>query len=272
MYRPVFWSFHDFVASIEWIALLWIAGIVIAGAGTVFWRRSRLAERSIRLRLRNFHRDEGGAAYSLSFVMVLPFYVLLIAVILETTFIMIAKTGTLYAAYGAARSAVVFTTIETPDERESMGNVPYTAEEKASQAAVQAMLLFASGRLGTNSSVSEDEREKADAFLGAYKEYVKGGSQRLKDGYITNKYVYASRNTTTTLEMVGTGELWQNEIRAEVTYDAPFLLPYVGRLLGGVKNDDGQVVLPITSSAVLLNECPVNSTGHLGISYSTVSY
>ena len=55
-----------------------------------------------------FLRDEEGAAYSLSFVMVIPIFALMICLIIEGALIMTAKLGTVYAAFAAARTASVW--------------------------------------------------------------------------------------------------------------------------------------------------------------------
>ena len=57
--------------------------------------------------LRRLASDEDGAAYTLSYVMVIPLYALLICLIIESVLMMTAKLGTVYSAYAAARTASV---------------------------------------------------------------------------------------------------------------------------------------------------------------------
>ena len=59
-------------------------------------------------RLRRLHGDEGGAAQSLSFVLVLPFFVMIILFIVQVSQLMIGTVIVHYAAFAAARSAIVW--------------------------------------------------------------------------------------------------------------------------------------------------------------------
>ena len=63
--------------------------------------------------LRRFAHDEEGAAYSLSFVMVIPIYGALDVLDHRRTLILTAKLGTVYAAYAAARTASVWSSHTT---------------------------------------------------------------------------------------------------------------------------------------------------------------
>lgn len=59
-------------------------------------------------RLRALHGDEIGSVQSLSFVLTLPFFVMVIMLIVQVSQLMIATVVVHYAAYAAARSAVVW--------------------------------------------------------------------------------------------------------------------------------------------------------------------
>ena len=63
--------------------------------------------------LRRLAVEEDGAAYTLSYVMVIPVYALLICLIIETCLMLTAKLGTVYAGYAAARSASVWSSATT---------------------------------------------------------------------------------------------------------------------------------------------------------------
>jgi len=65
--------------------------------------------------------------------MVMPIYILLLCLVIETTMGLIAKIGTVYSAYAAARNAIVYSSID-----------PASADERARHAAVRAMVPFAS--------------------------------------------------------------------------------------------------------------------------------
>ncbi len=59
-------------------------------------------------KLSRLHADQGGAVQSLSFVLTLPFFVLVILFIVQVSQIMIGTVIVHYAAYAAARSAIVW--------------------------------------------------------------------------------------------------------------------------------------------------------------------
>ena len=69
----------------------------------------RLSGSRIRLgRLRELHRDQQGSVQSLSFVVALPLLVMIILFIVQVSQLMIGTIVVHYAAYAAARSAVVW--------------------------------------------------------------------------------------------------------------------------------------------------------------------
>ena len=88
--------------------------------------------------LRHLAIDEEGAAYTLSYVMVIPVYALLICMIIESVLMFTAKLGTVYAAFAAVRTATVWSSATTWEK----------AQEKAKRAATKAMTPFASGTHG----------------------------------------------------------------------------------------------------------------------------
>ena len=59
-------------------------------------------------RLRRLHRDQIGSAQSLSFVLTLPVFVMIMLFIVQVSQVMIGTIAVHYAAYAAARSAVVW--------------------------------------------------------------------------------------------------------------------------------------------------------------------
>ncbi len=65
--------------------------------------------------------DEDGAAYTLSYVMVIPVYALLICLIIESVLMMTAKLGTVYAAFAAARTASVWSSATTWEKTMEQG-------------------------------------------------------------------------------------------------------------------------------------------------------
>jgi len=59
-------------------------------------------------RLRRIHADQHGAAQSLSFVLVLPFFVMILLFIIQVSQVMIGTVIVHYAAFAAARTAIVW--------------------------------------------------------------------------------------------------------------------------------------------------------------------
>ena len=205
--------------------------------------------------LRRFARDEEGAAYTLSFVMVMPIYALLMCLIIETVLMMSAKLGTVYAAFAAARSASVWSSATTWEK----------AEKKAQQAAMQSMVPFASGTQSAFSSVpvSPDSLKGFPAYWLAYQAYAK---DPVANKYILSKYGYASRHVKVTI--AGPPATSDAPITAKVTYDFPFNVPGIGRLLG--KQGVDGYYYTISSEVTIPNEGPRDNRKTIGIGYGTL--
>src|SRR6185436_5257888 len=108
--------------------------------------------------------EEDGAAYTLSYVMVIPVYAILVCMIIESVLMMSAKMGTVYAAYAAARTASVWSSATTWDK--TLG--------KSKEAAINAMVPFASGMQSKASSTPQSgDLAKSAAYVAAYKAYAK---------------------------------------------------------------------------------------------------
>jgi Flp pilus assembly protein TadG len=205
--------------------------------------------------LRRFARDEEGAAYSLSFVMVIPIYALLICLIIEVALILTVKLGTVYSAYAAARTASVWSSHTTWEK----------TKKKAELAALKTMVPFASGTQGQISKLPTDLETAADglAYLGAYKAYA---AKPQSSKYILAKYAYAVRNVKVTIE--GPPATSDTPITAKVTYQFPFNIPGIARILGE-KGPDGYF-FNISSTATIPNEGPRDNRKTIGIGYGTL--
>ena len=80
----------------------------------------RLCGSRLRLgRVLELHRDEGGSAQSLSFVLTLPFFVMIILFIVQVSQLMIGTIVVHYAAFAAARSAIVWVPAGVDNEPEN---------------------------------------------------------------------------------------------------------------------------------------------------------
>src|SRR5262245_56396176 len=113
--------------------------------------------------MRHLALDEDGAAYTLSYVMVIPMYALLMCTIVEMALMLTAKLGTVYAAYAAARSASVWSSATEWEK----------AQEKAKTAAVQAMVPFSSGTQSIIQSAAPDDFADSGFYTAAYELYAK---------------------------------------------------------------------------------------------------
>jgi len=205
--------------------------------------------------LARFVRDEEGAAYSLSFVMVIPIFALMICLIIEGALIMTAKLGTVYAAFAAARTASVWSSHTTWEK----------TEERAQKAALQAMVPFASGTQGLLSNLPDDPKVVQDGvvYIGAYHAFAKD-PQSAK--YLASKYAYAARNVKVEIEGPPTNS--DTPITAKVTYQFPFNVPGIARILGD-KGPDGYF-FNISSTATIPNEGPRDNRKTIGIGYGTL--
>jgi len=202
--------------------------------------------------LRRFADDEEGAAYSLSFVMVIPIYALLICLIIEAALILSAKLGTVYAAYAAARTASVWSSHTTWEK----------TMEKSQRSALKTMVPFASGTQGflASAPTSKDTIANGLIYWGAYKAYAKNPES---NKYVAAKYGYASRNVKVTID--GPPAKSDTPITAKVTYQFPFNIPGIARLIGD-KGPDGYF-FNISSTATIPNEGPQDDRKTIGIGY-----
>jgi len=202
-----------------------------------------------------FGRDEEGAAYTLSFVMVIPIFALLICLIIEAALIMTAKLGTVYAAFAAARTASVWSSHTTWEK----------TMEKSKRAAIKTMVPFASGTQGLISNLPTDKETAADglAYWTAYQAYA---AKPESNKYVLAKYAYATRNVKLTIE--GPPAKSDTPITAKVTYQFPFNIPIIARILGD-KGPDGYF-FNISSTATIPNEGPRDDRKTIGIGYGTL--
>jgi Flp pilus assembly protein TadG len=206
--------------------------------------------------LRRFANDEEGAAYSLSFVMVIPIYALLMCLIIEAALILTAKLGTVYAAYAAARTASVWSSHTTWEK----------TMEKSQRSALKTMVPFASGTQSLSASAPPLTADTAVNGLNYWIAYQAYANKPQSNKYLASKYGYASRNVKVTIE--GPPETSDSPITAKVTYQFPFNIPLIARILGD-KGPDGYF-FNISSTATIPNEGPQDDRKTIGIGYGTL--
>lgn len=197
-------------------------------------------------RLNQLIHDEDGGAYTLSYVMVIPILMLLTCVIIETSVMMCAKVGTVYAAYSGARTASVWS---------SASRDWSTAEDRIKRAAVQSFAPFAGGTNAKGSTPSEAARYA--------RSYAAFADDDVPEPYIKAKYTNAANRLNVTTN--GPPGSHDADIKVTVEYRFRFNIPGIGKLLGE-KDGDGYY-FPLRSTATLQNEGPKNQRQDLGIGY-----
>ena len=241
------WNWQELTRSVEWIWLIWLgASALLAGM------LGRVLRRVRRLGWRAFVTQQRGSAYALIYVMTVPVFMVIVCVVIESSIILVVKLGTLYAAYAAARSAIVWDSAN-----------PLVAEERIRLAAVHAMTPFASGNPAhLQAAGGGGSSTDASNFFQAYQRYSHGHAP---SSYVTNKYQFAEA-ATRVIALPPTSA--DGEVTAEVSYEMPLVVPLVGRMLGQPDSWGGQFrSRVITSRVALPNEAPRNQAQRLGIDY-----
>lgn len=195
-------------------------------------------------------KEENGAAYSISYVMVIPVYAMFMCVIIETSAFLPAKMGTTYSAQAAGRTAAVWESASDWD----------IAESKSVAAGKRAFVPFASATQGLSfRAVSAD----AGIYVAAHKAFSGNASTK----YLLSKYGYTQSALDVAITKPTSAD---DDINVVVTYQFPFNVPGVARIFGQ-RRSDGAYVLPITSTVSIANEhpqgAPVNQSNPLGIGY-----
>jgi hypothetical protein len=91
-----------FYACLPWAILMVVAFVV---ARVLIWASGAKMQLA---RLKSIHRCEEGSVQQLSFVLTLPFFLMTLMLIVQTSHIMIANIFVQYAAFATARSAIVW--------------------------------------------------------------------------------------------------------------------------------------------------------------------
>jgi len=249
----------EYFRSVEWIWGIWLVSLVL-----VFWMTCRALKSLDLKQWFAVFKDEDGAAYSLSYVLVFPIYVLLVILVIETTLILIVKLGTIYAAYAAARSQIVWYSLLTDKN---------LVKDKSDQAAIQAMVPYASSWQAHARLAGIDgfPSIRGEQYFEVYRLYYnKGGNYRR---YITNKYRWADWATKVTYQRTHLAdpveEPWNADIKATVKYRMPLHMPAIARILGKEFNGGRgkYYLIEVTSSATLQDEAAQNKSLSIGFPY-----
>lgn len=212
-------------------------------------------------------RSEDGAAYSLNLAITSPFYVMIVCVLIEVTLMLNVQIGVDYAAFCAARSAIVWLPAETAG-----GSSPPEFEHMVHLAAVQAMTPYASSldKHRRNDGPRVDQAERA--YLDTYDRLTRNRN-RLSANYVKSKRRYAAAATSVrfspSLPVILAGRNKDENVTVIVTYEMPFNIPVVGRIFGERSSAGPGYVRKLTSSATLMLERPRTGNGKLGFEYNS---
>lgn len=248
--------FSEYFRGVEAVCLLWVVSVLALGV-LVFAGVRKLSL----VGLLKFHREETGAAYTLSYVMAFPVFGLLLALIAESTLMLTTKIGTVYAAYAAARAGIVWSSAQ-PGEAGSP-QVLERARSRMRRSAVHALVPFSSANPKNrmiNFGLLNDNR--LPEYLAAYQ--VHYGDVSDKAGYLTRKYLFAAAAVNVdveNLESVKYGE----DLIVTVRFKYPFILPGIGRIFGTKTGNFYSAELQ--SRVELQTETPNSESGGLGIEY-----
>ena len=215
MDAPLLNLMPELFRSVEWVWALCLLGLV--ALITLFWSLLRAARRNSaeRRAWRGLHGCEAGAAYSLSYMLTIPLIALIVCLVVDLTLILVAKIGTVYAAYAAARAAVVWV---------PSGVSPSAAQDKVEAAAQNAITPFASSN--TRHRPIKTPPPSGLVYYAAHKSYAENPADF---DYLGWKWLYASWATKVTVDG---GTDYRKDVTVTVDYKAPFHMPAIGRIFG----------------------------------------
>ena len=236
--------------GVEWVWLVWLAAVAV-----ILRMTSHALRRWNRPNWTELARGEEGVSYSLSYVLVIPFYFLFACMVFEATWLLLAKIGTLYAAHAGARSAVVWSSALPQGKR----------SPRIHQSVWTAMTPFVTGSPDWL-HMSGDASIQSVEYAGAYRSYYKSGDKYADAPFTTlaSRYLTAASRTSCQWQV---DKPQAGDLTVTVSYRAPLHIPGVARILarGGAASREYQ----ITSSATLPDEAPANDGKTLGIDYQS---
>lgn len=215
MDAPLLKLMPELLRSVEWVWAIWLLGLIALGALAVGLLRAARRRSAERRAWGSLHGCDAGAAYSLSYMLTIPFIALIICLVVDLTLILVAKIGTVYAAYAAARAAAVWL---------PSGVSPRTAQDKVEAAAQNAMTPFASSNKRHRPVKSPPP--SGLVYYAAHKNYA---DEPAEFEYLGWKWLYASWATKVTVD---DGADYRKDVTVTLDYKAPFHMPAIGRIFG----------------------------------------
>lgn len=279
--------------SVEWVWAIWLASLV-----SLLWCCRAAARKSPWQTIADFLADESGASYALAYVMTLPFLVLIMCLVLQGTFILLAKYGTVHAAYAASRAAIVWQGADPTSESSSRDLV----DRYADRAAITAMTPFAAGvkmagvetmlltAMPGGRGMSRIDREvflatEGQLYPPMYRRLATVGRQegptstviRNPDGLADNDYVKQKLRVAalcTDAVVRGNDDItpMNEDVTVAVSYRMPLQIPLAAPLFdtdggGGWFGTDRYYARTITTTVTLPSEAARNRWHHLEVPY-----
>ncbi len=246
-------------------------------------------------RIASLVNDESGATYMLPLVLTMPFYVLLITMIIECTLMLTAKIGSVGAAYSAARAAAVWLPYENAMPKDAPDYTPLENRQNIVRlAAARAMFPYASGSTSHASDTPLDEFVDATANqqIAVFQAY--SGNDGFDVEYLKRKFAYAYNSSTVDIkyfdpvsgEEYGVQEVpaFNANIQLTLRYEAPIHTFGIGRLFGERSQFGSHFVRPVVTAVIIENEgvkqtvslnlknsAAANPSKSLGIKYYTAT-
>lgn len=205
--------------------------------------------------LRRWNRERG-ISYTLPFVLVIPFFLMFMALTVEIAFLLQAKLGTMTASFAAARAAIVWRSAEPAELRES----------RPRQAAITALAPFVGGRqreIDGAGPIPPDAESQAEDFAVAGARFMPSDTADAE--FLKRKVRNAAARAEVTIEAESQGP--RALLRATVRFRAPLYVPVASRFLD--RDGTGPFEYPLSATATLPNDAPVSENGTLGIAYSS---
>jgi len=207
--------------------------------------------------------EAGGAM--IEFAMVLPFALMFSLLMLQSSLLMAGNLAVNYAAYCAARSAIV----EIPDGRDAgephnYADVPGLSgkHERIRRAAVWAVMPFSRSADTATPLDGGVLRDGLESFFDDYGRAVPGWIR----SYVDRKLAYADEHTFVELDPPRSGDLYDEheDIRVRVRHTLYLSVPYAGWLLASMASAGGDEMVHLGSGeyGIVVNaDCVLSNEG-----------
>jgi len=241
-------TLRELVRGIETVWLVW--GLSLFGC---FGLAVRWAQKT---RLRSLHevwKGESGLSYTLSFMLTVPLYLMLCCIFFETSLLLLAKLGTVYASYAGARSAIVWESMPSPDMR----------ADRFRQSVVTALapFCFQARNPGTPPTVPQMSAQlHAEEYVEALETFSLTTVRRAMQ-----LQHFLDVDAKTDLPTVSVQHIPGAELTVVVTYRASVFTPLMAKFLD--PDHTLPYEFPISSQTTLNLEYPTSDDGRLGIEY-----